>query len=282
MLEERQSFESTEVAGAPRWMGIAVVALGIISLGGVGMAWNASNHAESAQQALNNQAKTFQQSQDTLTQRLAQAEQTNAQMQGELNLVGDKLKLTEAQVNSARSQVKQTRADYTKKLTDIQTNMNGELAKKASTDDVKALGTDVTGVKTDLDATKGNLQQLRGEHGELIARNHEELEQLKRMGERDFYEFNLTSKGQKARVGSMQVELRGVNAKRHQFNLALYVDDMRLEKKNKAVNEPIYFYANGSRAPLELVVNQVGDKKVAGYLSVPKTITATATSAKPN
>ena len=283
MLDERPEFDSTTgTAGAPRWMGLAIVALAVLSLVGVGMAWNATNHAQGAQQALNNEAKTFQQNEDTLTQRLTQAEQTNAQMQGELNLVGDKLKLTEQQVTAARSQVKQTRVDYTKKLTEMQTSVNGELAKKASTDDVAALGTDVNGVKTDLDTTKGNLQQLRGEHGELIARNHEELEQLKRQGERDYYEFTLTSKGQKERVGSMQVELRGVNAKKHQFNLALYVDDMRLEKKNKAINEPIYFYAGGSRAPLELVVNQVNDKKVVGYLSVPKTIAATAASAKTN
>ena len=99
------------------------------------------------------------------------------------------------------------------------------------------------------------------------------------MGEKDYYEFTLNSKGQKQRVGSMQVELRGVNPKKHQFTVALYVDDMRLEKKNKSINEPIYFYAGGSRAPLELVVNQVSDKKIAGYLSVPK---AVATSAKVN
>jgi chromosome segregation ATPase len=278
MTEERENFQpGTE--GTPRWMGLAVVGLAILSLVGVGMAWNATSHARGAEQALAAQSKTFQQSQDGITQRLAQAEQTNAQMQGELNLVGDKLKLTEGQVATARNQVKQTRADYTKKLTDMQTTVNGELATKASTDDVKALGTDVNGVKTDLDATKGNLQSLRGEHGELIARNHEEIEQLRRMGERDFYEFTLTGKGQKQKVGTMQVELRGVSAKKHQFTVALYVDDMRLEKKNKAVNEPIYFYAGGSRQPLELVVNQVSDKKIAGYLSVPK---GAATSAKIN
>jgi small-conductance mechanosensitive channel len=271
MREELENFQpATE--GAPRWMGLAVAALAIISLAGVGMAWNATNQAKQAEQALATQSKTFQQSQDGLTQRLAQAEQTNAQMQGELNLVGDKLKLTEDQVTTARNQVKQTRADYNKKLTAVETT----LATKASTDDVKALGTDVTGVKTDLDATKGNLQQLRGEHGELIARNHEELEQLKRMGEKDYFEFTLNGKGQKQHVGSTQVELRGASAKKHQFTVALYVDDMRLEKKNKSINEPIYFYANGSRQPMELVVNKISDKSITGYLSAPKSIAASA------
>ena len=274
MSEEREILETT-TEGAPRWMGLVVIALTILSLAGVGMAWNATNHARDAEQTLATQSKTIQQNQDGMTQRVAQAEQTNAQMQGELNLVTDKLKLTESQLATARTQVKQTRADYTKKLDAVQTT----LATKASVDDVKALGTDVNGVKTDLDATKGNLQSLRGEHGELIARNHEELEQLKRMGERDYFEFTLSSKGQKERVGSLQVELRSASAKKHQYTVALYVDDMRLEKKNKSVNEPIYFYASGSKQPLELVVNTVSDKKIVGYVSVPK---SAATSARAN
>jgi small-conductance mechanosensitive channel len=274
MLGEHDNMQpATE--GAPRWMGLAVVGLAVLSLVGVGMAWNATSHARDAEQALaaqTAQTKTFQQNQEQITQRLAQAEQTNAQMQGELNLVGSKLKLTEGQVAAARNQVKKERADYTKKLSDVETT----LATKASSDDVKAIGTDVNGVKTDLDATKGSLQQLRGEHGELIARNHEELEQLKRMGERDYFEFTLNGKGNKQHVGSMQVELRGASAKKHQYTVALYIDDMRLEKKNKAINEPIYFYANGSRQPMELVVNKVSDKSVTGYLSAPKAAAASA------
>ena len=278
MSEGPENLQAT-TESSPRWMGLAIVGLAVLSLIGVGLAWNATSHARAAEQALSTQSKTFQQNEDGISQRVAQAEQTNAQMQGELNLVGDKLKLTEGQLAAARTQVKQTRADYTKKLTAMETTVSSELATKASADDVKALGTDVNGVKTDLDSTKGNLQMLRSEHGELIARNHEEIDQLRRLGEKDYYEFTLNSKGQKQRVGSMQVELRGVNAKKHQFTVALYVDDMRLEKKNKSINEPVYFYAGGSRAPLELVVNQVSDKKIAGYLSVPK---AVATSAKVN
>jgi chromosome segregation ATPase len=257
---EQENGQMTE--GSPRWMGIAVV----------GLAWNAGSHAHDAEQALAAQTKTFQVTEDGISQRMAQAERTNAELQSEVNLVGDKLKLTETELSTARSQVKQSRADYTKKLNDVQST----LATKASTDDVKALGTDVTGVKSALDTTNGSIQQLRGEHGELIARNHEELEQLKRMGERDYYEFTLSSKGQKEHVGQTQIEFRGASAKKHQFTIAMYVDDMRLEKKNKAVNEPIYFYAGGSRQPMELVVNQVSDKKISGYLSAPKAIAASA------
>jgi len=270
MDEQANYQEITE--GSPRWMGIAVVGLAILSLVGVGLAWNAGGHARDAEQALAAQNKTFQQTQDAISQRMAQAERTNAELQAEVNLVGDKLKLTEDQLATARNQVKQSRADYTKKLNEVQST----LATKASADDVKALGTDVDGVKNDLNSTKGNLDQLRGEHGELIARNHEELEQLKRMGERDYYEFTLTAKGQKEHVGQTQIEFRSASAKKHQYTIALYVDDTRFEKKNRAVDEPIYFYAAGSRQPMELVVNQVTDKKISGYLSAPKAIAASA------
>ena len=272
MLEQPNDQITTE--GSPRWMGIAVVGLAILSLVGVGMAWNAGGHARDAEQALVAQTKSFSQAEDTINQRMTQAERTNAELQSEVNLVGDKLKLTEDQLATARSQVKQSRADYTKKLNDVQST----LATKASADDVKALGTDVSGVKTDLDATKGNLQQLRGEHGELIARNHEELEQLKRTGERDYYEFTLTAKGQRERGGQTQIELRGASAKKHQYSIRMTVDDIQLDKKNRAVNEPIYFYAGGSRQPMELVVNKVTDKSISGYLSAPKAIAASASA----
>jgi hypothetical protein len=58
--------------------------------------------------------------------------------------------------------------------------------------------------------------------------------------------------------------------KKSQFTVALYVDDLRLEKKNRSLGEPIYFYRQGTRAPLELVVNQLNKNKIAGYLSAPK------------
>ena len=136
MTDERENYQTT-TEGTPRWMGLAVVGLAVLSLAGIGMAWNANSQAHSAEQALAAQTKTLQQTEDGITQRVAQAEQTNSQMQGELNLVTDKLKLTEGQLAAARTQVKATRADYTKKLTEVEST----LATKASTDDVKALGT---------------------------------------------------------------------------------------------------------------------------------------------
>jgi len=278
MVEERQ-VEVIQEAPAPRWIGIVIVALAVISLAGLGVAWSASNHAATLQQTVGTQAQQFRQNDDALAQRLAKAEDLNAQLQAELGVVTDKMKLTQTELNHARAQAKQAKEQDAKQLTDLQNNVNGQLATKASVDDVNKLGTDVTSVKTDLDATKNNLNMTRGEFGTLIAKNHDEVEELRRLGERDYYEFTIDKKNTREKVGDVMVELRGVNEKKNLYSVAIYVDDKRYEKRNRSVNEPIYFLVNGSRTPLEFTVNQVGKDKIAGYLSVPKAGAAHAQAA---
>ncbi len=277
MTEEREAMV-TEAGGTPRWVGLAVIVLAVVSLVGLGIGWSASTRAKSTEQSLATEAKALKENHEVLTRRLQQAEEVNAQLQGELNVVTDRSKLTQAELGRARKQAKQIREDYSKQLADIETSVKSELATKASAEEVKSLTGDVTGVRSDLEATKQNLQMARGEFGTLIARNHDEIGQLRRLGERDYFEFTLERKGSRQKLGDIEVELRGANPKKHQFTMALYVDDLRLEKKNRAINEPIYFYTRGVRAPLELVVNQVAKNKVVGYLSVPKVKTAAAAS----
>jgi hypothetical protein len=57
------------------------------------------------------------------------------------------------------------------------------------------------------------------------------------------------------------------------------VEDKRFEKKNRALNEPVFFYISGTRLPEELVINKVGKDQVSGYVSIPKANSQTNTSA---
>ena len=272
MNDERNDVVVQEAA-APRWMGIAVVALAVVSLVGLGVGWSASNRSKALEQTLsgqNQQLNQFKQGDDVLGQRLAKAEDANAQLQGELSVVTDKMKLTQTELGRARAQAKKIRDDENKEIADLQTNVTGQLATKASVDDVNKIGTDVNGVRTDLDATKNNLQMTRGEFGTLVAKNHDEIEELRRLGERDYYEFTIDKKNTREKVGDLMVELKNVNQKKNVYTVSLYVDDSRYEKKNRSVNEPIYFFTRGTRAPMEFTVNSVGKDKIAGYLSVPK------------
>src|SRR4029077_16515254 len=156
--------------------------------------------------------------------------------------------------------------------------VSSQLATKASSDDVSKLNGDVTGVKSDLDATKNNRQMERSEMGTLIARNHDEIDQLRRMGQRDYFEFTVTRKEGAQKVGAIQVELKDTNTKKNQYTINVLADDKSFEKKNRSVNEPIFFYTGGSHAALELVVNKVSKSAASGYLSVPKATGATSAS----
>ena len=153
------------------------------------------------------------------------------------------------------------------------------MAAKASTDDLNKLNGDVSGVKNDLDATKNNLQMARSEMGTLIARNHDEIDALRRMGQRDYYEFSIQRKGGAQKVGNVQVQLKDTNTKKNQFTINVLADDNSFEKKDRSVNEPIFFYTGGSRAALELVINKVTKDGATGYLSIPK---GTGTAAASN
>jgi hypothetical protein len=257
-------------ATAPRWVGIVVVALAVVSLVALGAGWTASTRSKQLEQSLATQAQQFKQSDDVISQRLAKAEDTNAQLEGELSVVTDKMKLTEGELSKARSQAKKIKEDDAKELAEMQNQTNAQLATKASVDDVNKIGTDVNGVKTDLDSTKNNLQMARGEFGTLIARNHDEVEELRRLGERDYYEFTIDKKNSREKVGNLMVELHTTNLKKSQYGVTIFVDDQRHDKKSLTANEPLYFFESGARAPLEFVVNQVGKDKITGYLSVPK------------
>jgi len=276
MSIDNQDVVIAENQGTPRWVGVGVVALAVISLAGLGVGWSASTKSKELAQAVASQKDEISHNEEVLGQRLAKAEDTNAQLEGELSVVTDKMKLTEGELQKARSQAKKIKEDDAAQLADLQNQTNAELATKASTDDVNKLGTDVTGVKTDLDATKNNLQMARGEFGTLIARNHDEVEELRRLGERDYYEFNIEKKNSREKVGNLMVELHGTNSKKSQYAVTIFVDDQRHDKKNMTANEPLYLFENGQHAPLEFVVNQVGKDKITGYLSVPKTNTTHA------
>ena len=269
MGEDRQRVIVQE--SAPRWIGIVAVVLAVVSLAALGAGWTASNRSKAVEQSLAADNQQLKQQEDILGQRLAKTEETNAQLQGKLRVVTGKMKLTEGDLGRARRAAAKIKDDNAKQLSDLQNSLNGQLATKANVDDMKKIGTDVDGVKTDLESTKNNLNMARGEFGTLIARNHDEIEELRRLGDRDYYEFTINKKRQRERVGEIIVELRGVNTKRNLYTVALYVDDARYDKKNRSVNEPIYFFTRGKgHAPLEFVVNQVGKNKISGYMSMPK------------
>jgi hypothetical protein len=267
--------ETATTNGTPRWVGLAVVILAGISLLGLGVGLSALNQARSIEQSTQ---ATVRQANEALSQRLAKADEINQQLQSDVKVVTDKLNVTHADLVAARKQNKNATVAVDQKVTNLATSVKAELANKANNDDVNKLNGDVNGVKSDLDATKNSIQMARSEMGTLIARNHDEIDQLRRMGQRDYFEFTVQRKGGATKVGSIQIELKDTNTKKNRYTINVLADDNSFEKKDRSVNEPIFFYTGGTRAAIELVVNKVTKSTATGYLSVPKAAGATSAS----
>ena len=253
----------------------AVAVLGVVALVGLVLAHNASTQNQVIQQSMENKVNAFQMDFTSqiaqLQQHEGQADNTSSGLQSDLRVVTKRLRLTQANLEKAREEAETIRTENQQKMEEVNGNVTTQLATKASTDDVKGVDGKVDGVRTDLTGTQNDLKMARSELGTLIARNHEDVEQLRRLGERDYIEFTINSKNKPEKVGSFVVELRGTNVTKKRYNVSLVVDDARIEKKNLAIDEPIFFHQSNDRRPLELVVNSVAKDKVTGYISIPKT-----------
>jgi len=258
----------------PSWQLPAIVILALLALGALGFAWSNSAKLDATKQTVADQVKaaqtSMQQDMTTLKDRLAADEKLNTDLQGDLKVVTDKLKITQGQLKKARQEAATNNSQTADLVKNLDTSVHTELATKASTDDVKTVDTRVTGVSNDLDKTKNDLNMARSELGTLIARNHDEIDVLRRQGERDYIEFTIAGKNKPQKVGNVTVELKGVNEKKNRSNITYTVEDKAYEAKNANVNTPIFFYLSGARQPQELVINKVGKNTISGYLSVPK------------
>src|ERR1700757_2581406 len=213
-----EEYNAENKSGAS-WQLPAIIVLGLVAVGGLAFGWNATSKLDATQQQVATQVGTLktgvEQDMSSLKDRLVQDEKTNADLQGDLKVVTDKLKITQGQLKKARAEAAKAVADTTDKLTALDTNVHTELATKAANDDLKNVDTKVVGVRTDLDSTQNDLKMARSELGTLIARNHDEIDQLRRLGERDYVEFTIAGKNKPQKVGNVTVELKGVNQKRN-------------------------------------------------------------------
>jgi len=272
-----------EPAPLPRWIYFVFVLL----LGGIGyLAWA----GYTARTQLSSDLAKSQETANQLSARLDQANGRIAELRGQLEVTSRHVNLTQAEVAQAQSLSRQNKIDQ-KASDDKLTSQIGQV-KSESDAKISAVSSDVTGAKTDIDATKKDLEITKGKltsavgdvtnQGGLIARNHEELEELKRLGERNIFEFSIGKTKTPQKVGPIQLQLTKVDTKHYRYTVIMVVDDKQIEKRDKTLNKLMQFRVSGARAPYELVVNDVSKDKISGYLSTPKETASGAAPAKPS
>lgn len=215
-------------------------------------------HIETLKEELENarnQARTL--SSQAKTEATARAEQLAKQLEAEQQRA-------QQQVNTALSGVKQTSDTINAKLGDVST-------------DVGTVKTQVASTQQELQKTIAQLKSVQGDLGVqsgLVATNGTELAALKRLGERNYFEFKLGKTKQPQRVGDITLRLKKTDPKHNRYSVDVMADDKLTEKKDRNINEPVQFYTSKAKQPYELVVNKVDKNEIIGYLATPKVTAA--------
>jgi hypothetical protein len=267
-VPERQDHTASFIA---IFIALALLAIGeIYSLNSLGR----MRQAMDAQQAATKQALAAQ-----INDRMTALEQSNARvvedLRDQLEHTSQRAGATQKDLHRARALVNKLQANQANQAKEA-AEVKDELAKKADQEQLSQLNGTVNSTRQDLDetkktldATRQDLGMARSQFGTLIARNHDDIEYLRKLGQRNYYEFTLT-KNKEAKVAGVGLTLKKTNVKHHRFNLNLLADDMVIEKKNRTINEPMFFAVEGSKSFYELVINQVQSGQIKGYISTPK------------
>lgn len=255
----------------PIWLVAVLVVLGLL-LSYVAYAQHSARVELAAQLDETNKKLT------ELTSQAATLEEDYADFRAEFEVTSEKLGVTQKELSQARSVARQIREEQRRTAAQLGNQIEEQQAQLGSlTGEVSGVKGDVAATREQLEQTQLTLQRTIGDLGiqsGLIARNHDELEELKRRGERDYFEFDIRKSKQYNRVGIVSIRLNKTDTKRQRFTITLLDSDKRIEKKDKTLLEPVQFYLQGTRHLLEMVVFDINKDRITGYLSVPKEVAA--------
>ena len=251
----------------------AVIVVSLLGIAGVGFAWSSAVRTKHA----------VTENYNSLEKRLAQTEETNAQLRGQLSVVAGRLQLTPEEEAEAQRIADRVRGMDAQQIAKVDEELRTELAAKASAGelDTKVNNADLAEVTTkshnelvavrkEVDNTKKDMEATATDLNKRLEREQREIELLRTAGQHTDYDFALNAKGAKTTLAGVTIELQDSNVKKNQFNMTLLFGTIRLVQKNRVLDEPIFFYRPNDTAPMELLVDHLAKHRVSGRLIVPK------------
>ena len=202
-------------------------------------------------------------------------ETEDSTMRAATSALAEKMGMTEQHLHARTAELRHEQKNYEVRLKQEQDKQfeGVRTEQKAQKDQIDGVRTDVTATRGDLEVTKAKLEKTIGDLGVqsgLIAHTRDDLDQLKRRGDRNYYEFTLAKGKRPIRVATVSLQLRKTNPKRGSFTLNVTADDWTIEKRDRTLFEPMQFYSGRDRQLYEVVVMSVNRDTAKGYLSTPK------------
>lgn len=269
------------------------IALGICGVAILGLGYN----SYSTRVELEDKIATLQQASEKAGSSISKLQTDTNAIASDVQVVGKKLGVTAQELDASRKyadkirqeqeQAKQQLAselatkassndvaavakEASTKLAEVQQDANSKIGNVSG--DVKATNSRIDATNADLAASKRQLTDVQTTLSQQIAHNASELSDLRKKGERDFFDVDVKKdkKNPLIRVADIQLELKSTDTKRQKYDVVVHVDDAKLEKKDRTANEPVQFMVGRDKLRYELVVNFVDKDRIRGYLSAPK------------
>jgi len=127
------------------------------------------------------------------------------------------------------------------------------------------------------------VSELKRVNGDLgvqsgyIATNAKELQALKQVGDRNYFDFHIERTGKPQRVGDISILLKKTDPKHNKYTVDVAGRRQADREEEKNINEPVQFYLAKTRMPLEIVVNEVQKEYIIGYFRRPRNWCGAAT-----
>jgi hypothetical protein len=157
-------------------------------------------------------------------------------------------------------------------ITDVKQTVSAGIEGVSS--DVSKVRTEVAATRSNLDSAMKDLKRVIGDMGVmsgLVATNARELDALKALGDRNYTEFTIAKSQGKQSVGDIAVVLKKTDPTGRRCTFEIYMDDNRVQKRDRTLNEPVQFYVGRNRQqPYEIVINEIRKDQIVGYLASPK------------
>jgi hypothetical protein len=196
----------------------AVIVVSLLGIAGVGFAWSSAVRTKHA----------VTENYNSLEKRLAQTEETNAQLRGQLSVVVGRLKLTPEEEAEAQKIADRVRGMDAQQIAKVDEELRTELAAKASASelDTKVNNTDLEQVTTkshnelvavrkEVDNTKKDMEATATDLNKRLEREQREIELLRTAGQHNDYDFALNAKGAKTTLAGVTIELQDSNVKKN-------------------------------------------------------------------
>lgn len=226
----------------------------------------------------------LRQTQGQTVQEAAQEAEMRRQLRATTEAFGAKVGITQRQIEWRAAEILRRQQSADSQLAARMAQQEAATRKQVTSVStaVSSVRTDVGGVKKDVATTRKELatteQELHAAIGDmgvqsgLIAKNSQQLDYLRHLGDRNYFEFTLHKNRPPTALSTIKLRLRKADVKHSRYTLEIFSDDRKIQKKNRDLDEPLQFYSGNPPMLFEIVVNEIGKNEVSGYLSTPKAV----------